>query len=224
VSRAALVDQLPIVPPGRRRPLAVVAVAAVLVVLAIGVTFAGDHAPGSLDSRLIPWLVSSARTERRLALIVDFTGEPVGLVSLVVGLTVLALALRRWRHAALVLLGTGLTITATTVIKPLVHRTIHGDFLSYPSGHTASLTALAMITVLLFWHRLRAGPALALLYGVALVVGAFAAWAQAGLTAHYPTDTLGGWCTALAVVPAAAWLVDRAADRLLLRRSGGTPA
>lgn len=224
MSRAAFVDQLPIVPPARRRPLAVVAVVAALVVLAVGATFAGDNTAGPLDDRLIPWLVSTARTERRLALIVDFTGEPVGLASLVVALTLLGLALRRWRLAALVLLGTGLAITVTTVVKPFVHRTIHGDFLSYPSGHTASLTALAMITVLLFWRRLHTGPALVLLYGIALVVGAFAAWAQAGLTAHYPTDTLGGWCTALASVPAAAWLIDRVADRLLLRRSGGTPA
>jgi undecaprenyl-diphosphatase len=39
-------------------------------------------------------------------------------------------------------------------------------------------------------------------------------WAQVALGAHYPTDVLGGWCTALAVVPATAWLVDRIADRM----------
>jgi undecaprenyl-diphosphatase len=48
----------------------------------------------------------------------------------------------------------------------------------------------------------------------ALAVGAAMGWAQVGLGAHYPTDALGGWCTALAVVPATAWLVDRTADRL----------
>jgi undecaprenyl-diphosphatase len=68
-----------------------------------------------------------------------------------------------------------------------------------------------MIAVMLFWHRLSTGAALALLYGVAFAVGLLAAWAQAGLTAHYATDTVGGWCTALAVVPATAWLIDRTA-------------
>jgi undecaprenyl-diphosphatase len=47
-------------------------------------------------------------------------------------------------------------------------------------------------------------------------------WAQVGLGAHYPTDVLGGWCTALAVIPATAWLVDRTADRLGDRSAGRT--
>jgi membrane-associated phospholipid phosphatase len=39
------------------------------------------------------------------------------------------------------------------------------------------------------------------------------AWAQVLLNAHYPTDTLGGFCAALAVVPLVAWTIDRVADR-----------
>jgi undecaprenyl-diphosphatase len=221
VSRAAAPSEpLPVLPSALRRPVAAVAVLAALVVVVLGALFAGDSAAGSLDSRLLPWLESSTTAARPLALTIDFAGEPVGLASLVVLLTVISLLLRQPRTAALVLLGTGLTISVTTVIKPLVDRTIHGDFLSYPSGHTASATALAMTVVVLAWHRLRPAAALALLYGVALVVGAAAAWAQAGLSAHYPTDTVGGWCTALAVVPATAWLIDWYATR---RRAVGGP-
>jgi undecaprenyl-diphosphatase len=47
----------------------------------------------------------------------------------------------------------------------------------------------------------------------ALVAGAAMGWAEVALGAHYPTDALGGWCTALAVTPATAWLVDRTADQ-----------
>ena len=79
-----------------------------------------------------------------------------------------------------------------------------------------------MIAAMLVWHRLSRGAALVLLYGVAFVVGTAAAWAQAGLVAHYPSDTVGGWCTALAVIPAAAWLIDQAAVRWSVRRSAGT--
>src|SRR4051794_1100594 len=118
--------------------------------------------------------------------------------------------LNRLRMVVLVLVGTGLSITATTVIKQFAGRTIHATFLSYSSGHTASATAMAMAAVMLGWHRLRPVAAFALLMGAALVAGAAAAWAQAGLVAHYPTDPIGGWCTALAVVPATAWLIDRA--------------
>ncbi|NEA01161.1 phosphatase PAP2 family protein, partial [Streptomyces sp. SID10116] len=53
---------------------------------------------------------------------------------------------------------------------------------------------------------------LSLVLGAALVAGAAMGWAQVALSAHYPTDVLGGWCTALAVVPMTAWLVDRVAD------------
>jgi undecaprenyl-diphosphatase len=45
-------------------------------------------------------------------------------------------------------------------------------------------------------------------------------WAEVALGAHYPTDALGGWCTALAVIPATAWLVDRTADLLVDRTAG----
>jgi undecaprenyl-diphosphatase len=201
-----------------------VAVLAALVVVALGVLYAGTSSGGAFDLWLQPWLTSSTTAWRPLALTIDFCGEPVGLASLVVALTVLSLVLRRPRMAAQVLLGTGLSITATTVIKHFADRTIHETFLSYPSGHTASATAMAMAAVMLVWHRLRPVAAFALLMAVALVAGAVAAWAQAGLVAHYPTDTIGGWCTALAIVPATAWLIDRTFAWWDLRRKAETPA
>jgi membrane-associated phospholipid phosphatase len=238
-------DPRPILLPALRRPVAVVAMVAALVVVALGVIYGGTSSGGTFDRWLQPWLDRSTAALHPLALSIDFCGEPVGLAVLVVALTGVSLWLRRPRMAVLVLVGTGLSITATTVIKQFAGRTIHETFLSYPSGHTASATAMAMAAVMLGWHRLRPVAAFALLMGVALVVGAAAAWAQAGLVAHYPTDTIGGWCTALAVVPATAWLIDRIAagwkarqrpppgdpartDRPgpdgALRRSGGTPA
>jgi membrane-associated phospholipid phosphatase len=35
------------------------------------------------------------------------------------------------------------------------------------------------------------------------------ALAQVTADAHYPTDTIGGFCAAMAAVPATAWLVER---------------
>jgi undecaprenyl-diphosphatase len=146
----------------------------------------------------------------------------MGLLVLVALLVGVSLVLRRRRVAVLVVLGTGLTISVTTALKPLVGRTIHDVYLSYPSGHTASATAVGMAAALLLAHRLSRGAALALLYGVAAVVGATAAWAQSILVAHYPSDTVGGWCTALAVLPTTAWLVDLAALRWSARQGSGS--
>jgi len=217
VNRATLPEPLPIVPDALRRPVAIVAVLATLVVVTLGLTVAGDSAPASFDRAVRQELEISTTVESTWALAVDFAGEPVGLAVLVALVVGVSLILRRPRVAVLVVLGTGLTISVTSALKPLVGRTIHDIYLSYPSGHTASATAVAMSAVLLVWQRLSRAAALALLYGVAFVVGAAAAWAQSSLVAHYPSDTVGGWCTALAVVPATALLIDYAAARWSIR-------
>jgi undecaprenyl-diphosphatase len=213
----------PLLPDTLRRPVAVVSMLAAVAVVAVAFIVANDTGPGSFDRAVRPPGGVSA-TESRWALAIDSAGEPMGLMALVALLVGASLVLRRRRVAVLVVLGTGLTISATTALKPLVGRTIHDIYLSYPSGHTASATALGMAAAWLAVHRLGRVTALALLYGAAAVVGAAAAWAQSVLVAHYPSDTVGGWCTALAVLPTTAWLMDLAALRWSGRqRSGPLP-
>jgi undecaprenyl-diphosphatase len=152
---------------------------------------------------------------RHVALATDFLGEPGGAATLVAAAVTGCLLLRRPRGAVLVVAGAALTVGATRLLKPLVGRTIHGaDNLAYPSGHTAFLTAFALAVALTAAGRLGLGRAAgtSLVLATALVAGAAMGWAQVALGAHYPTDVLGGWCTALAVTPATAWLVDRIAD------------
>jgi membrane-associated phospholipid phosphatase len=52
-------------------------------------------------------------------------------------------------------------------------------------------------------------PGVLLVLGGVVAAGVAMALSQIALNAHYPTDTVGGFCAALAVVPATAWLVDR---------------
>lgn len=148
---------------------------------------------------------------RDVALGIDFLGEPVGSVLVLVVLTVGCWAAGRRRSAVLVLVAAGVTVGATTVLKPVVDRTIHGGYLSYPSGHTAFATALALVLALTVAERLQLGAigGTALVLGVAVLAGAVMGWTEVALSAHYPTDAIGGFCTALVVVPPTAWAVDR---------------
>ncbi|MFE1288348.1 phosphatase PAP2 family protein [Streptomyces sp. NPDC058751] len=204
------------VPPSLRARLALTAVLAALVVLVLGVLYAGDSEPGPLDARLGEAAYDVGPSWRHAALVVDFLGEPAGSAALVAVLLAGCLLLRLPRAAVLVVAGPAVSVVTATLLKSLVGRTIHGDGnLSYPSGHTTFVTALALVVALTVAGRLGLGRAAgtSVVLGAPLAAGAAMGWAQVALGAHYPTDALGGWCTALAVVPATAWLVDRAADR-----------
>ncbi|GGS24136.1 membrane protein [Streptomyces humidus] len=219
----------PALPLASRGWLGAVAGLAALVVVVLGVLYAGDGEPGRVDRWLVPPAADSVRPPwRHVALALDFLGEPLGSVLLVAAVVTGALSLRHPRAAVLTVAGAGAAVGVATLLKHLVERTIHGDGnLSYPSGHTAFATALALAVALPATGRLGLGrtAGASLVLGAALVAGAAMGWAQVALGAHYPTDVLGGWCTALAAVPATAWLVDRAADgtaaRWDARRSAG---
>lgn len=202
--------------PLLRARLGPVAAVAAVVVVVLGVLYAGHSEPGRVDRWIIqPTADSVGLPWRSLALATDFLGEPVGAAALVVAAVTGCLLLRRPRAAVLVVAGPGLSVGMATLLKHLVGRTIHGDGnLSYPSGHTAFLSALALVVALCATGPLRLGrtAGTSLVLAAALVAGAAMGWAQVALGAHYPTDVLGGWCTALAVVPATAWLADRVAD------------
>ncbi|MER5474676.1 phosphatase PAP2 family protein [Streptomyces sp. NPDC002685] len=207
-------------PPSLRVWLGLIAALAASALTVLGVLYADHDEPGMVDRWITQPTADSVRPPwRNVALALDFWGEPAGAALLVVAAVAGCLLLRRPRAAVLVVAGVGMTVGTATLLKHLVGRTIHGDNLSYPSGHTAFLTALALVAALLATGRLGLGSTggTSLVLAAALVAGAAMGWAQVALGAHYPTDVLGGWCTALAVIPATAWLVDRMADRLVDR-------
>ena len=203
-------------PVSLRAPLALTGALAPAVVLALGVLHFHDAGLTGIDAAVLPSIDGVRPPWRYLALGFDFGGEPAGSTILVGVFAIACFLARRVRSALLTMLGVLLTIGVTTVLKPIVGRLIHGEYLSYPSGHTALATALALVLglVLADVFGLGRSAAVGLVLGLAIVAGIAMGWAEVALGAHYPTDALGGFCAALAVVPGTAWLVDRVADRL----------
>jgi len=201
--------------------LGLIGALAALVVVVLGVRYADDSEPGRVDARIGAAVYGVGPPWRYVAQVTDFLGEPVGAAIVVVATVAGCLLLRRPRAAVLVVVGVGTAVGMTRLLKHLVGRTINGGHLSYPSGHTAFLTGIALVVALLVTGRLGLGgtAGTSLVFAAALFAGAVMGWAEVDLGAHYPTDTVGGWCTALAVVPATAWLIDRTADRLAGRRA-----
>ncbi|MFI9162055.1 phosphatase PAP2 family protein [Kitasatospora aureofaciens] len=211
-----------VLPPALRGWLGPVAGSAASVVALLGVRYAGEGGPGRVDARVGAAVEGVRPPWRSVALLLDSLGEPVGATALVMAVVTGCLLLRRPRAAVFTVAAVGVTVGAATLLKHLVGRTIHGENLSYPSGHTAFATTLALTVALLATGR-RSQDGHPSRYGfgpaAALVAGAAMGWAQVALGAHYPTDVLAGWCTALALVPVTAWLVDRTADRRARRRA-----
>lgn len=197
-------------------------VVAALVFTVLAVRYAGDSMSGRLDGRLQAlvslWTGDSERTWRDATLI----GNPLPVIVLATLLTGICLALRRWRIAILAIVGPGLTGVATTLLKPAIGRTIDGG-LAYPSGHTGGATSLGLVTALLVISLVRPGPraGAALLAAGALVAGTGMAIALVAGDIHYPTDTVGGFCTAVAMVLGSALVIEWAAERRARRRRLG---
>jgi undecaprenyl-diphosphatase len=128
-------------------------------------------------------------------------GNPVPIFAMAVLLASVSLVTRRPRLAILAFAGPGATGIATTVLQPLVGRTLEGVF-SLPSGHTGVATAISTVAALVVIGSVRtrvvtvAAVAAAAVFAVATVMGI--ALIANGL--HYPTDVIAGFCTALAIV------------------------
>jgi membrane-associated phospholipid phosphatase len=213
-ARAALPDRL-------RGPLLLVAAFGAALLALLAVVYAGDSAPGRLDDWAQSFVDERLPAPGSFALFVDSLGEPAGRAAAVAAVTLLCLVLQHWRLAATVLAASAVVTVMTEVLKPVVDRRIHEGYLSYPSGHLAIAVALSMVVGLLMVDvlGLRRTAGTVVVLATAAAGGAVMFWSQIALTAHYPTDGVGGVCCALAVVPPTAWLVDRAADGVRARRA-----
>jgi membrane-associated phospholipid phosphatase len=204
----------PALPPSARPLLVALVPISIVVVVVLGAVHAGDTAAGPVDRWVRLLVVARLFPSASDAFMVDYLGEPVGALLITVGLVACCLQLRHGRLAVVAVAAPVAAVAVPTMLKPVVDRRIHAGYLSYPSGHTAMITAAAVVVGLLVVDRLRRGAVVSslVIVGVCVVAGGRMAFAQITLDAHYPTDTLGGFCVGLAVVPVAALIVDRLAD------------
>jgi undecaprenyl-diphosphatase len=144
--------------------------------------------------------------------------DPLPLAVIATALAVLCLLAGRRRLAVLALIGPVATGLATVVLKPLIDRTKDGD-LAYPSGHTGTATALALVAGLLLVAvlHLHRWAAAALVSAVTVAAGVVMSVAMTLTDYHYLTDTVGGFCTALSIVLGLALLLDRRSETARLR-------
>ena len=205
-------------PPALPRALFLPAAAAVVlsttVFAVLAARYGGGARPGRLDDRS-QLLVDSALSGRirPVGLLIGL-GDPTVVVVTAVLLAGLCLWLGRRRLALLAIAGPGLTGLVTTLTKPLVDRTLDGD-LAYPSGHTGGATALGLVAALLVVSLLEPRPAGGVLTvaGGGLVAGGGMAILLVARDWHYPTDTIGGFCAAVAAVLGSALILEMLALR-----------
>ncbi|MFI9451053.1 phosphatase PAP2 family protein [Amycolatopsis sp. NPDC052450] len=201
----------PALPPRARIPLWALGAFGFVVALVLGLRYAGTSHTAGLDALVLPVVDRVQGPLWYLATVIDFAGEPVGAIVVIALFGWVCVRHRRPRTAILLVAASGVTVALTTALKPLTGRLIHGEFLSYPSGHTAFAVTVATVVALLVIdvRDLGAVAGAWVLVGLVAFSGLAMGWAEVALGAHYPTDTFGGFGVAVAVVPVVAWAVDR---------------
>jgi undecaprenyl-diphosphatase len=146
-------------------------------------------------------------------------GDTLVVVGVALAIGIALLVARRW--ASVVLLATGMltevtVFMATTLLVPrdrpdVEQLDVSPPTSSFPSGHTAAATALALsIAVLVGWNT-RSTTLRWLAWTVAVFIGPIVAFSRIYRGMHHPTDVvvgllLGIGCVALAFVAVRTWV------------------
>jgi membrane-associated phospholipid phosphatase len=206
------------------RPWAGVLLACSAILVAVlGALFAhqatADRLDHAVDSPIISWLGGHGGLLAWLAV----PGSLIPAVALSAAIAVTCLLTGRLGGAILA----GAAVPAADgldegLIKPLVHRTYLGQ-VTYPSGHTTAIFALATIVTVLLLASPRPAKARALrvlIPAAAFVLGGVVAIAVIGLRWHYFTDTVAGAAVGIGTVCGLALILDLPAARWCSAQAG----
>jgi membrane-associated phospholipid phosphatase len=197
-------------PPARVRAGVLMACCAILVAV-LGVLFAHQAMPDGLDHAIDAPVIAWLRGHQGLALWLAAPGSLPLAAALSAVIVIACLLTGRLNGAVLAAAAVPAAVAVNDgLCKPLVDRTYLGA-LSYPSGHTATMFALAATVAVLLYGPSRQGrartrrvviPALVCVLGVVVAVGVI------GLRWHYFTDTVAGAAVGIGTVCALAFVLD----------------
>jgi membrane-associated phospholipid phosphatase len=182
-----------------------------ILVAVLGLVFAhqarADQLDHAVDSPIITWLGG----HQGLAAWLAAPGSQIPAVVLSAAIVVACLLGGRLNGAVLAAAAVPAAVGLNDgLFKPLVHRTYLG-VLSYPSGHTASMFALAATVAVLRFSPPRPDTAerlRVLIPAAACVLGGVVAIGVIGLRWHYFTDTVAGAAVGIGTVCGLALLLD----------------
>jgi membrane-associated phospholipid phosphatase len=182
-----------------------------ILVAVLGLVFAHQARPDQLDhavdSPIITWLGGHPGLAAWLAA----PGSQTPAVVLSAAIVTVCLLSGRLNGAMLAAAAVPAAVGLNDgLFKPLVHRTYLG-VLSYPSGHTAAMFALAATVAVLLLNPprpTRAGGLRVLIPAVACVLGGVVAVGVIGLRWHYFTDTVAGAAVGIGTVCGLALILD----------------
>lgn len=211
-----------VVLPGEHIHALAVAALSLLTATTMALIFADGNTPALADTNVWAAVAYYWPEPDPSALVVDWFGNPDALLVETGLLVTVCLLVGRGRVAIIAGVAPWVVAAVTTGVKPLIDRTIHEpDNLAFPSGHTAVATAVALAAGLLVADLLgprRRGGRTIVALALGFAGGGIMATAQVALDAHYPSDCLGGFLTAVAVLFPLAVLVDRMASSTTVRR------
>ncbi|MEC3981100.1 phosphatase PAP2 family protein [Amycolatopsis sp. H20-H5] len=193
------------------RPTAVLAAGCAVATAVLGVVFAGEHSPSTLDAAVADAVHQRLGAHTGVLRALDLPTEPYVLIPVLALVALACLLTRRRADALLTVAAPSVAVAVNTwLLKPLFGRYTELG-LAYPSGHTVSLVStLAVLVVLARPGAQRVSSAV--LAAVALLCATIG---MVGLGYHYFTDIVGGTLFAVAVV---------LSFRLVLRPVAPSPA
>jgi membrane-associated phospholipid phosphatase len=223
----------PLIADNWRAPVAAAAAVAGALVAVLAALV--HSASTSFDDWMFRELYHHIGTNGALALLeLSAPALSMGILAFVI---VFAALVRQWNFAVLAAAGPALAVGLTKfVLKPLIGRSFNGEVLRplagpsvplgqfslhgvFPSGHETAVASTAMVLLIVVCRLpLRTGAR-------SVLIALLAVWtllAAVGLVRnfwHYATDTIGALGVSAAVIGGAALAIDRAARRIVQRRT-----